>query len=176
MLKDKGIAEFVTACRQLRAAGSTAIFRLAGSLDPGNPRAFTEAELRALTSDGVVEWIGRSCDMPSLLASAAIVCLPTTYGEGIPKILIEAASCGRPIVATDWPGCREIVVHGVTGQLVPPRDTPALSDALLSLLLDPPRRTVMGLAGRRHVDRGFSLGIVFGETLELYQRARTTVA
>jgi glycosyltransferase involved in cell wall biosynthesis len=170
MLRDKGVPEFVEAAALLRRQGVHARFVLAGGTDPDNPRSLTEAELKAWVREGTVEWLGRRSDMPEVLASAAVVCLPTTYGEGIPKILIEAAASARPIVATAWPGCREVVRDGVNGLLVPPRDPVALAAALGALLGDPHRRAVMGAAGRAIAERDFSIESVAAATIELYHR------
>jgi glycosyltransferase involved in cell wall biosynthesis len=110
--------------------------------------------------------------MPNVFEESHIVCLPTTYGEGVPKVLIEAASCGRPIVATNAPGCREIVIDGENGILVPTKDVDALVAAITDLLESPERRKAMGQAGRNLVEAQFSLDRVIGETLELYRTAQ----
>ncbi len=101
---------------------------------------------------------------------AAIAVFPSTYGEGVPKALLEAASCGRAIVATDMPGCRDVVRHGETGLLVPPHDADALAAALATLAADPARRRAMGEAGRRLVEREFGEAGVAQQTLALYDR------
>jgi glycosyltransferase involved in cell wall biosynthesis len=106
--------------------------------------------------------------MPEVFAAASVVCLPTFYGEGLPKSLLEAAASARPIVATDVPGCREIVRPGVNGWLVPPRDAGALAAALRAALKDPDLRARYGAAGRRMVENEFSLEAVIGATLALY--------
>jgi glycosyltransferase involved in cell wall biosynthesis len=106
--------------------------------------------------------------MPAVFAGVHIVCLPTSYGEGVPKVLIEAASCGRPIVATDAPGCREIVIDGRNGILIPINDTEALASAIRKLLLSPKLRSSMGEFGRQLVKEQFSLERVNRETLAIY--------
>jgi glycosyltransferase involved in cell wall biosynthesis len=95
--------------------------------------------------------------------------LPSTYGEGVPKALLEAAACGRPIVATDMPGCREVVRQGENGVLVAPGDVAALAEALAGLVRDPPRRSRMGAAGRHLVARHFAASSVAEQTLALYR-------
>jgi glycosyltransferase involved in cell wall biosynthesis len=107
--------------------------------------------------------------MPAVFADSHIVCLPTYYGEGVPKVLIEAAACGRPIVATDTGGCREIVRHGENGLLVPPRDPEALAEALGVLIRDPELRARMGKRGRQIAERDFSVEKVIKETLAVYR-------
>ncbi len=106
--------------------------------------------------------------MPAIMARAHIVCLPSLYGEGVPRVLIEAASCGRPIVTTDTPGCREIVNNSVNGFLVPVRDATAVADALKKLIESPALRREMGARGRALVEKEFTLEKVNRETLILY--------
>lgn len=168
MLRDKGVAEFVEAARQLAGAGVAADFVLLGRPDPGNPDSHSEQELAAWHAEGAVQWWGYRQDMPEILAETDIVCLPTAYGEGVPRILIEAAACECALIAADRPGCREIVQDGITGLLVPPRDAAALAQAVQSLLADPERCRRMGQAGRRHVIAGFSEAQVVAQTLAVY--------
>jgi len=103
-----------------------------------------------------------------VLSQASIVVLPTFYPEGLPKILLEAASSARPVVATDVPGCREVVRHGENGLLVPPHNPAALAGALAELLRDRPRRLAMGAVGRARAEHEFSEEQVIAETLEVY--------
>ena len=98
---------------------------LAGAPDPGNPNTVTEAELRGWEEEGLVTWLGPRRDIADLLRGAHIACQPSTYREGLPKSALEAMASGKPLVATDIPGCREAVVDGETGFLVPPRDPAA---------------------------------------------------
>lgn len=169
MLREKGIGEFVEVARRLRGR---ARFVLAGAPDPANPMSITESELRQWAASGVVEWLGHVDDMPRAMRDATIVVLPSYYREGIPKVLLEAAAAGRPVVTTTNPGCRDAVVDGVTGLLVPPRDVEALHDAVGSLLSDPARRQRMGHAGRMLAESRFDekvlarqlLSAITGET------------
>jgi glycosyltransferase involved in cell wall biosynthesis len=167
MLWDKGVGELVAAARTLRRRGVPHRIVLAGVPDRGNPAAVPEAVLRGWQEEGIVEWPGHVADIPAALGACAIACLPS-YREGVPRALLEAASCARPIVATDVPGCRDIVQHGVNGLLVPPRQAELLADALEALLRDPARRRAMGEAGRRIVAARFSDQIVNRATLDLY--------
>jgi hypothetical protein len=107
--------------------------------------------------------------MPTVRAQSHIVCLPSYYGEGVPKILLEAASIGRPIVTTDMPGCREAVTEGDNGLLVPARDAGALAAALKMLLNDPTRRKDMGQRGRERAEQEFSEEHVVSQTLDIYR-------
>ncbi len=168
MLRDKGVAEFVGAARLVLDEGVTARFVLVGGPDPGNWASIPEDELRKLADRPGIEWWGPRSDMPAVLGEAAIVCLPT-HGEGVPKVLLEAASCGRAIIATDVKGCREVVQPGVNGLLVPPRDPAALAAAVRTLLLDAPTRRRMGAAGRELVQREFGVDQVAVATLTIYR-------
>lgn len=168
MLWDKGVGEFVAAAQILKQDGVNARFALAGERDPDNPADIPLAQLQAWHESGNVEWLGKQEDMQSLLAQANIVCLPS-YREGLPKALLEAASCGRAIVATDVPGCREAVHHHENGLLVPARNAAALAAALRLLIENPSLRRQFGLRGREMAEQEFSVEKVIAETLALYR-------
>jgi len=170
MLWSKGVGEFVEAARIVGKGNSDARFVLAGQTDPGNPAAISDHQLTKWADEGVVEWWGNRDDMPKVISRSSIVCLPTTYGEGVPKVLIEAAASARPIVATDVPGCRDIVKDGENGILVPPRDPPKLAQVIEDLLADPDRRNEMGKKGREIAMSQFALEIVIDQTLALYRK------
>lgn len=169
MLREKGVVDFVEAARRLRRSGVGARFVLAGESVPWNRSSVPPEQLARWHEEGVVEYWGRKDDMPDVFARSALVCLPS-YGEGVPKCLIEAAACGRPVVTTDTPGCREIVRDGVNGLLVPARDPESLAGALARLLEDPGLRLEMGGAGRELVESEFSVKKVVEETFSLYDR------
>jgi glycosyltransferase involved in cell wall biosynthesis len=175
MLRDKGVVEFVEAARGLRAAGVRARFVLVGETDPGNPTAITVDQLRQWADSGDIEWWGLRGKMQEVLAQSHIVCLPSLR-EGVPKVLIEAAACGRAIVTTDAPGCREIVRHGENGLLVPVRDSRALAQALRLLIENAALRASMGLKGREIAVEEFSVERVVNETLGVYQELLATGA
>ena len=139
MLMDKGVEEFVEAARQLKALAPEWRFVLAGAAGYENPSAIGVAQLQAWQTSGYVDWLGHVEDMTPLFLEAAIVCLPS-YREGMPKALLEAAAAGCAVVTTDVTGCREAVEPGITGDLVPARDSDALAKALLALFNDEPRR------------------------------------
>jgi len=167
IIGDKGVHEFVSAASALKAAGAEARFVLAGRRDPANPTDVPEATIRQWQADGIVEWWGYREDMPSVLAQAAVVCMPS-YREGLPRVLIEAAACGVAIVTTDVPGCREVVDDGRTGLLVPLRDGPATAAAIGRLLADPELRAQMAAAGRAKAEREFSVEQFVADTLATY--------
>lgn len=171
MLWDKGVGEFVAAAHSLRAKGSSARFALVGDSDNENPASVHVSQLRAWENEGVIEWWGWKEDMQAVYAQAAIVCLPS-YREGLPKTLIEAAACGRPIVTSDVPGCREVVRHGENGLLVPARDAGALAKALMDLLQNPDARSEMGGCGRMIAEKEFSMDQVIFQTFAFYQSSK----
>jgi len=170
MLWDKGVGEFVEAAKQLKERGIIARFALVGEPDPENPATVSKAQLTAWHDEAEVEWWGQRDDMAQVYAQAHVVCLPS-YREGLPKALLEAAACGLPIVATDVPGCREIVRNGNNGLLVPARDAPALAEALARLIADPDMRRRMGERGRALAVGEFSQEQVIAETLAVYRGA-----
>jgi glycosyltransferase involved in cell wall biosynthesis len=168
MLWDKGIGEFVEAARRLLHTGTVARFVLVGRCDEHNPAAIDSYQLRHWVQERIVEWWDHRDDMPAVFAQATLVVLPS-YREGLPKVLLEAAACGKPLIATDVPGCREVVRQGVNGLLVPPKDSQALSDAIASLLEDGPRRALMGHASRQLVEQEYSVENVTAQVIGLYR-------
>jgi glycosyltransferase involved in cell wall biosynthesis len=168
LLRDKGIAEFVEAARILRRQGSAARFVVAGDAPEENPDTFPKAILDAWKAEGVVEFWGFRSDMPEVLRQAHIVVLPS-YREGLPKALIEAAACGRPVVTTDTPGCRDAIIENETGRLVPVRDSRALAEAMRSLIDDTATRRSMGIAARQFAEQEFSIDHVTRRHLEIYR-------
>lgn len=169
MLWHKGIKEFVEAARILQKKGLKAEFWLAGMPDMSNPAAVSVSRLLFWHRQGDIRWLGFQKDMPALYQQASIVCLPTRYREGIPVTLLEAAACGKPLVATDMPGCREIVKPGENGFLVKPGDVGSLTDALEELLIDAELRRKFGLYGRSLVEKNFSDKKVIADTFAVYQ-------
>lgn len=175
MLWDKGVGEFVSAARLLAAEGVRARFALIGEQDDENPAAVPSSRLAEWKASGPIEWWGLRDDMPEIYAQSHIVCLPS-YREGLPKALLEAAACGRPVVGTDVPGVREVVRHEETGLLVPARDAQALAAALRRLLHDRPLRERLGARGRRMAVEEFSQEKIAGQTAALYERLMTRSA
>ena len=170
MIWDKGVGEFVEAARLLKKEGMDARFALVGESDPDNPAAVPIDQMEAWQNEKVIEWWGKRNDMPNVFAQCHVVCLPSAYGEGVPKVLIEAAACGRPIVTTNMPGCREIVRDNENGLLVPVRDVQALAGAIRSLVQDPQLRKRLGNRGREIAQHEFSINGVVDETLKVYRK------
>jgi len=171
MLRSKGVLDAVAAIRALRAEGLAVDLILAGGADPDSRDSLTEAELAELAREPGVEWLGHVADVTQVWRRAAIAVLPSSYGEGLPKSLLEAASCARPIVASDMPGCREAVVPGETGFLVPAHDLGALARAIGSLVRDPKLRHRMGVAGRARIVAKFAEGTVAEQNVRLLRGA-----
>ena len=171
MLWDKGVGEFVEAARSLHAEGLQTRFALAGRTDPGNPAAISDEQIEAWRDEGAIEWWGWGEDMAIIIAKTNFFCLPSYYREGLPTVIMEASSCGRAVVTTDWPGCREAIQDGLTGLLVKPNDGPSLASAIRKLAADPALRKKMGSAGRALVEEKFSTDVIIAQILSVYDRA-----
>ncbi len=169
MLWDKGVAEFVQASRMLISEGLDARFVLVGDTYDENPAAVPIKSLQDWQKEGVIDWLGWQGDMPGVFSKASIVCLPS-YREGLPKTLIEAAACARPLVAFDAPGSREVVIQGETGLLAELKDIEGLVACLRSLLLAPDERRRMGANARKLAETEFSTDRIIRETLTVYSK------
>ncbi|MFH2063879.1 MAG: glycosyltransferase [Pseudomonadota bacterium] len=167
MLWDKGVGEYIDAARQIQEQGMNYRFLLIGDPDPENPMSIPKSFLEKWHREGIVEWRNHSNEIPAIFADANIVVLPS-YREGLPKVLLEAASCGRAIVATDVPGCREIVRNNETGFLIPPYDSKALAEAIINLATNHEKRIQMGKRNREIVVNEFSEEIVVRKTMNIY--------
>ena len=169
MLWAKGVREYVEAARTLRERNPNLRFLLVGDSDEGSPDAVPQAWLEELGGDDSVEWREHESDIRGSLAEADVVVLPS-YREGLPKSLLEGAAAGRPLIATNVPGCRDVTIDGRTGILVGPRDAPALATAMQALADDPDRRRALGDRARTLVGERFASEIIIGETRLLYDR------
>lgn len=174
LLYSKGVADFVAAAAQVRQQMPGARFLLAGEPDAGNPETVSASDLAAWQAQGAVEFLGQRSDVLALNHAASVVVLASRQGEGIPRALLEGAACGVPMVATDVPGCRELVLEGQTGLLVPPSAPDLLAAALLRLLGDAPLRTRLGAAARAYVLAHFADEVVIEETCAAYEQAGST--
>lgn len=170
LLGDKGVREFVRAAELVNKKERHARFVLVGEVDPLNPASIQQSELDSWKEKGLVECWGYRDDMPYVLSSATIVVLPSYYGEGLPKVLIEVAACGRAVITTDHPGCRDAIEDGVTGLLVPVRNAEAIANAVLILLGDQQRCKEMGRAGRKRAEEMFDVKQVVAEHIEIYEQ------
>jgi glycosyltransferase involved in cell wall biosynthesis len=167
LLDDKGIRVLVAAHRLLRAKGLAVDLLIAGTPDPANPASVSEAEAEAWGRAPGIAWLGHVDDIATVWARAHIAVLPSRR-EGLPKSLLEAAACGRPMVATDVPGCREIAIPGETGLLVPPDDPSALAVAIETLAQAPELRARFGRAARRLAEERFAAAAIGRAVVELY--------
>ena len=167
MLWDKGVQEYVEAAELVKQSEIQARFVLVGDVDKGNPSSIPVELLQKWQEEGFIEWWGWREDMAQVYQMANVVCLPS-YGEGLSKTLIEAAACGRPLVTTDIPGCREVVENGVNGLLVQKGNGIELAAALIFLLSDVELMHKMGIESRRIAVKDYSVEKVVKETLNVY--------
>ncbi|WP_417694276.1 glycosyltransferase family 4 protein [Pseudomonas sp.] len=167
-LKDKGIHEFIKAAQLVKCRQNDVIFQLVGDVDEGNPTSLSSAEIEALAVEGNVRVLGYQSDLAKIFSSSHIVVLPS-YREGLPKVLIEAAACARPVVTSDVPGCRDAIIAGETGLLVPVKDVEALAVAIEKLVSNAELRHEMGRAGRKWAEREFAIENVVKVHLDVYQ-------
>ncbi|HCC24513.1 MAG TPA: hypothetical protein DEP85_03240 [Holosporales bacterium] len=157
----------IEAIRLLKAKGVKARFLFYGDIDPQNPSSVQSSDLETWQKEGLIAYQGFCEDIHQVYRQAHLAVLPS-YREGLPKSLLEAASCGRAIIATDVPGCREIVRPDINGLLVPSQNVPQLAGALEKLIENEPLRQSMGKAGRLLVEEHFSIKNVVSETLKCY--------
>jgi len=169
MLADKGVREFVEAAAAVRARYSAARFQLLGGFDPGNRTAIGEEEVRQWERDGIVEYLGSTNDVRPFIAAASAVVLPS-YREGLPRSLLEAGAMGRPLIATDVPGCREVVKDGMTGILCQVRSATSLAAAMARFAeMDVDQRQALGEAARAMVEAYFNEDRVIGAYMNILQ-------
>jgi glycosyltransferase involved in cell wall biosynthesis len=169
LLDDKGVRTLVAAHRLLCEQGLSLRLLLAGTPDPANPASVSEQEAAQWGREPGISWLGHVGDIAAVWARAHIAVLPSRR-EGLPKSLLEAAACGRPMIATDVPGCREVVVPDLTGVLVPVDDPRALSAAIARLAASPDLRARYGAAARRLAVERFSAETIGRSTVSLYRR------
>lgn len=156
LVRSKGVDVAVEAVRRLQREGVSVHLRIAGEVDTDNPRAFSAATVRQWRFTRDVAVLGRVLDIPAFWASAHIACLPSRGGEGLPRSLLEAAACGRPIVTTSTPGCVDFVRDGHDGLIVAPDDPDALAAALRTLARDEKMRRAFGASARARVLMGYT--------------------
>jgi len=168
LLVDKGVREFVRAVEFVNGSTPRARFVLVGEPDPLNPATIQQQELDQWKLNGIVELWGYRDDMNTVFSSATVVVLPS-YREGFPKVLIEAAACGRAVITTDVPGCRDAIEDGVTGLLVPVRDAEMLANKISFLLDNPECCEKMGKAGRKRAEEMFDVKQVVAKHMHIYE-------
>ena len=174
LLDDKGIRTLVAAHRLLRRRIPDANLLIAGAPDPANPASVTETEARSWNDEVGITWLGHVTDIAAFWAKAHVAVLPSRR-EGFPLSLMEAAACGRALIASDVPGCRELVLHDQNGLLFPVDDVMALADAMTRLAADPQLRARYAMAARKRVVNEFSASMIGRQTVALYQRLLSAV-
>lgn len=166
MLWDKGVGLYVEAAREVRARVPQARFQLLGPPDPASRSGIPIAQIQAWAAEGVIDYLGRTDDVRPALAGADCIVLPSWYREGTPRILLEAAATGRPVITTDMPGCRDAVQNGQTGLICQPRDLASLVAAMHSFIdMSPAARAAMGQAARARAEAAFDEGDVIAAYL-----------
>lgn len=168
LLQEKGIFEFMEALQILKRKGLEFVATVAGDIDLGNPGSASAAQVEIWKQSGLAEFLGFQKDMVSLLAKTDIACLPS-YREGLPMALLEAMAAGKPIVTTEAPGCRAVVVEGTNGFKVPIKNSQALADALEQLIRDPSLRAAMGAESRKMAVELFSMEKITTEIAKVYE-------
>lgn len=171
LLRDKGVRELVEATGRLAAHGIEVTVEVAGTIDPGNPNSLTRDEVRVLGSTPGVTFVGQVDDVAARLHRANVAVLASSYNEGTPRFLLEAAAAGTALVGSDIPGVRQVIDGPATGILVPPGDVDALADALGELAADPTRRRSLGDAAQRRARESFSEDDVIDAYLDWYRDA-----
>ncbi len=167
MLKDKGIYEFVEAAKILKKKEIKSRFLLVGDVDKKNPTSLKESKLKKWQDEKIIEWLGWVKDVQSLLLETDILCLPS-YREGLPKSLLEGAAIGLPLISTDTVGCKEVVLNGINGFLVPIKDSKSLSLAIEKLIKNKELRVSMGKESLRIAKSEFSSRIINSQTISIY--------
>jgi glycosyltransferase involved in cell wall biosynthesis len=169
LLREKGVEEFIEAARRVKRNFPETRFQLLGARDERNPTVVPQTDLDRWQGEGVVSWLGEVPDVREIVGRANVVVLPS-YREGTPRALLEAAAMGKPLITTDTVGCREVVVDGVSGLLVPVKDAEALAQAMVKLSQNPEMRERMGKAGREKMQREFDERLVIEKILQAYQQ------
>ncbi|MBV2127800.1 glycosyltransferase family 4 protein [Arsukibacterium indicum] len=168
LLYDKGVLEFVEAARQLKAQTIPIRMVLVGDTDEGNPKSVSVSDIAGWVQEGIVEHWGYQKDINATMAQANVIVLPS-YREGLPKSLIEAAACGRAVITTDVPGCRDAITPDVTGLLVPVKNASAIASAIVELVKNESMRRQMGVASRQLAEQAFDINSVISTHLGLYR-------
>ena len=169
LLRDKGVPEFIDAAKIFKKRGISAEFWLAGEIDPGNPTSVTESELNEWKKEDIVKILGFRSDIAALFSKSNIVIFPSSYREGLPKVLVEAAACGRAVITTDTPGCRDAIIPNKTGVLVPIKNANAVADAAEYLINNPETRKAFGKAGREFAEQVFNIEDIVEKHLKIYR-------
>ncbi len=169
IIKDKGIHLFIETAKIVKEKRKDVSFILVGPLDIGNPSFINKELIRKWESDKTIEWWGDVNNILDVYKESSIIILPSLR-EGLPKALLEAGLCGRPVIASDVPGCREVVVHGKTGYLFPSNDSETFASYILDLLDKEEEMKKMGLAGREYVINNFSTDVIIPQLVNVIEK------
>ena len=169
LLKEKGVYEFIAAAKLIKESGIKARFLLLGEPDYGNPNSVTSSQIDVWRQENIVEFLGHRNDIPHIFSDAHVVVHPSYYGEGLPKVLIEAAACGRAVITTENPGCMAAVKPNITAIIVPVKDAISLAHAMRTLIDDITLRVEMGRQGRILAEEKFSIKTVVEQHLKIYR-------
>ena len=170
LLREKGVYEYIDAARLVKKQFPNTKFLLIGTPDLDNPNTVKQDEIDSWVDEGIIEYLGQRNDIPSIFSNSNIITLPSFYGEGVPKVLIEAAACGRAIVTTTNPGCKDAIIDGETGLAVPPMNSKLLADAITELIKTPSKRISMGLKARLFAEQEFDVKAVVKTHLAIYDK------
>ncbi|MBR9728204.1 glycosyltransferase family 4 protein [Shewanella intestini] len=170
LLKDKGLNFLVDAVKKLNVKGYKVTLYIAGIFDNDSPLSYTESEIDTISKLPFVTWLGQRNDIPLLIESSDVVCLPTTYGEGVPRILIESASVGRPIITTPLGGCKDICKDGFNGFIAAEKSSEDIADKLELLINNYPLRKRFGENGRKLVEDKFTNKSVMKQHFDIYEK------
>lgn len=169
LVHEKGVHIFVEAARLLKSRGINARFEIAGGVTKHNPRAITQEEMEEMVKDKAATWLGRVDNMPQLLQKSTLIVYPSYYGEGVPRVLLEACAAARPIITTDHPGCKEAVNNNFNGLLVPIKDAESTANAIETMLKDKENLKNMAKNSRTHAKNEFDLKKVNKNTIKTYK-------
>lgn len=167
LLRSKGLLQFVESAENLKNIKYK--FLIAGKFDLENPDGISKKEIYNWEKKQIIKYLGDIKDIRNLIQESDIVVLPSYYGEGLPKILIEAAACGVPVITTDHPGCKDAIIKNKTGLLVPIKDSRAISMAILKLINNKKLMESMGNSGRKFAERTFGIKKVVNIHMEIYK-------
>ena len=169
LIKEKGIYEFIKAAKYVRSKNVNARFIVLGYIDKCNPNAISEDDLTNWQKENIIEYLGFRKDISNIFGKCHIVCLPSYYGEGMPKVLLEAAAAGRAVITTTNPGCRESIIENRTGLAVKPRNYIKLAEAMIYLLENMDICKKMGDNGRKLAENEYSINLVVEKHLEIFK-------
>lgn len=172
LVHDKGIAVFIEAAKIVHTKNPDVRFQIAGGITHNNPLAISKTEMEDMIEGSPVEWLGKVDNMPALYQSASLICYPSYYGEGIPKVLLETCATGRPIITTDHPGCREAVNENENGLLVPIKNAQATAESIIKIVGTPETLSKMGQISRKRAENEFDVKLIVEKTLNVYDKAR----